>query len=148
MIKHYVIDGNNLIGKMSQSGKRNTSSREQLVLKLDRYFHQKKVNVSLHFDGFEKETISATKIRIFYSQKRTADALIKNEIENHNSSKSICVVTSDFNLMEFARVCSCKVKKSEEFANELKDNIDRDNEEEKIKSISNEEMRKLFLDNS
>jgi len=147
MIKHYIIDGNNLIGKMSQMGKRNASSREQLVLKLDRYFHQKKVTVSLHFDGFEKEIISASRLRIVYSQKRTADALIKSEIENYNSTKSICVVTSDFNLMEFARVCSCKVKKSEEFANELKDNVDRDNEEEKIKSISNEEMKKLFLGN-
>ena len=52
---NYIIDGNNLIGKipslMNLQKKDKQASREKLVYMLDRYFIQKKVNVTLHLDG-------------------------------------------------------------------------------------------------
>lgn len=145
MIKHFIIDGNNLMGKMSSVERIRSITREQLVFRLDRYFDRKKQSVSLHFDGFQKETIPSSKIKISYSQKKEADYEIKKEIENLVSANAVCVVTSDFNLMEFAKVCRCKVEKSEDFLLRLKGKNDNENEEEKIRSISNDEMKKLFL---
>ena len=50
----YIIDGNNLIGKisslMSLQKKDKQASREKLVFLLDRYFSQKKANVTLNLD--------------------------------------------------------------------------------------------------
>ncbi|MBE0551913.1 MAG: hypothetical protein IH619_06000, partial [Ignavibacterium sp.] len=52
---NYIIDGNNLMGKipslMGLQKKDKQASREKLVYMLDRYFIQKQANVSLHLDG-------------------------------------------------------------------------------------------------
>ena len=54
---HYIIDGNNLIGKIKHFSniqkKDKQAAREKLALFLDRYFISKKAKVTLHFDGFE-----------------------------------------------------------------------------------------------
>lgn len=148
MIKNFIIDGNNLIGKISklhelqQHDKQST--REKLAFILERYFHNKKIKVSLHFDGFANDVIKASKLKIIYSGNRTADELIKQEIMNSKNPKVICVVSSDFNVMEFARVNSCLIKKCEDFAEELfyKEKIDE--EEKRIKEINDSEIKKLF----
>jgi predicted RNA-binding protein with PIN domain len=147
-VNKYIIDGNNLIGKIPElwklQKKDKQASREGLAFRLERYFFQKKIEVSLHFDGFPKEAIKARKIKIYYSENTIADNKIKDEIANANNPKLITVISSDFNVQEYAKVNSCSIIKSENFAKELekKDNID--DEEEIVKSISNEEMKRLF----
>jgi hypothetical protein len=55
------------------------------------------------------------------------------------------LVTSDTNLAEFGRVCSCQVIKSEEFAKQLHSENSVDEEQSKIDSInSTEDFKKLF----
>lgn len=148
-MKHYIIDGNNLIGKIKslhQIQKKNKQqSREKLVFKLSRYFRSGKASVSLHFDGFEKDVIRVSGMKIIYSGSLTADEIIKREIEKSKNPKNIILVTSDSNLAEFGRVCSCQVIKSEDFAKLLLSSNSIDEEQTKIDNInSTEEFKKLF----
>jgi len=148
-VKHYIIDGNNLIGKIKSINqiqkKNNQQSREKLAFLLGRYFNKRKASVNLHFDGFENEGIKVSGIKLIYSGSLTADDKIKSEIEKSNNPKNIILVTSDSNLAEFGRVCSCQLVKSEEFAKQLLTLNSVDEEQNKIDAInSTEEFKKLF----
>lgn len=148
-MKHYIIDGNNLIGKiksLNQIQKKNKQqSREKLAFSIARYFSTKKTTVTLHFDGHLNEAINVHGIKIIYSDSNTADDKIKIEIEGSENPKNIIVVSSDNNIAEFARVCSCQVIKSEEFANQLRSLKYADEEQAKIDAInSNDEFKKIF----
>lgn len=121
------------------------ASREKLVYILDRYFVDKKVNVTLHLDGHPGERINSSKMRIVYSENLTADEKIKLQISQSKSPRSITIVTSDSNLAQFAKVCSAKIISSEEFAAEISKSNNALDEEGIIKSINNiDEFKKLF----
>lgn len=147
-MKHFIIDGNNLIGKIKDlwklQKKNPQASREKLAFILDRYFSNKTYKTTLHFDGFPAEAIKTNFVKIEYSENKTADENIKFEIEISNNPKHITLVSSDHNLIEFARVCSCKTKKSEEFAKDINSKSSTDDEQKLAKDISNDEIRKLF----
>jgi len=146
MIKKYIIDGNNLIGKIRINSFRSSekqSVREKLSYILDRYFSKKKFTVSLHFDGFAGPAIKTSSLRIHYSDNRPADDFIRREIETAKNPKLITVVSSDNQLTSFAKACSCSVIKSEVFAKAIFQS-NNDIEDEKIKSISSEEIKKMF----
>ena len=148
-MKHYIIDGNNLIGKISfikqLQKKDKQGSREKLSNMIDNYFSTRKAKVTLHYDGFQQQPIKPENFKIIYSGNKTADDKIKNQIESSTNRKNIIVVTSDNNLIEFARVCSCDVVKSEEFARLMLATKDKD-EDKRIKKMENEidEFKKLF----
>lgn len=142
---HYIIDGNNLIGKISslKNLPDKQSAREKLTLLLEKYFLEKKIRVSLHFDGFENVPIKVSGIKIFYSQNRSADEMIKNEIEQIKNTKNAIVISSDTEIASFAKVCGCQVKSSENFYKELissKGKID----DEKPTDFNKNEFKKLF----
>ena len=146
---NYIIDGNNLIGKitslMSLQKKDKQASREKLVYILDRYFISKKANVTLHLDGHPAGRVSSSKMKIVYSENLTADEKIKKQISQSKSPRNIIVVTSDSNLAQFAKVCSVTVVSSDEFAVEINKSGDKFDEESIIKSINNvDEFKKLF----
>ncbi|MDZ7624519.1 MAG: NYN domain-containing protein [Ignavibacteriaceae bacterium] len=148
-MKHYIIDGNNLIGKdksLNQIQKKNKQhSREKLAFMLGRYFSKRKVSVNLHFDGFENDAIRVSGIKIIYSGSLTADEKIKREIERSKNPKNNILITSDSNLAQFGRVCSCQIIKSEEFAIQLLSSNSTNEEQAKIDAINSaEEFKKLF----
>jgi len=145
----YIIDGNNLIGKISSlmnlQKKDKQASREKLVFLLDRYFIQKKANVTLHLDGHPGGRINSSKMKIVYSENQTADEKIKKQISQSKSPRNIIVITSDSNLAQFAKVCSNTVVSSDEFAAEIKKSTSNSDEEAKINSMNNiDEFKKLF----
>jgi len=148
MIKEYIIDGNNLIGKIKHlhdlQGKDKFSSREQLALILERYFYNKPVKVKLHFDGHYSTPIKVSKIKIEYSDNKPADENIKRDITIAHNPKLVAVVSSDHSVMEFAKLSSCTVMNSERFAKRLKAKEDKDLEEKLIDQISNDEIKKMF----
>ncbi len=148
MIKKYIIDGNNLIGKIPHiwnlQKKDKQASRVKLVSLLQLYFSKKNVNVSLHFDGFAADAIPSGKLKIKYSNKKNADIKIKEEIDLSRNPKVLAIVSSDHNIQDYSRVNSCTVIKSEDFAKQLSQKKDTAAEEEINKSISNDEMKKLF----
>lgn len=146
-MRHFIIDGNNLIGKMQAlKSKDKISERENLAFILERYFSKKKIKVSLHFDGHQNLSIKVTGIKIFYSGSRTADEMIKQEIERSSSRKNTTLISSDNNLREFARVCSCSVVSSEEFVREINSTQTDDEENKIIESMkqNKDEFKKLF----
>jgi predicted RNA-binding protein with PIN domain len=148
-MKHFIIDGNNLIGKIPsiKNLQRNNrqASREKLAFLLGRYFSTGRIMVSLHFDGHVNDEIKVAGIKIKYSGSKTADDKIKNEIERSKNPKNITVVTSDNNVAQFARVCSCEVIKSENFSKQLFTHRHSDDEQSRIEEINNlEEFKKLF----
>lgn len=145
----YIIDGNNLIGKipllMNLQKKDRHASREKLVYMLDRYFIKKKVNVTLHLDGHPANKINSSKMKIVYSENQTADEKIKKQISQSKSPRNMMVVTSDSNLAQFAKVCSSTVVSSEQFSSEMSKTNSGLDEESIIRQIDNvEEFKKLF----
>ena len=148
-MKHYIIDGNNLIGKdksLNQIQKKNKQqSREKLALILGRYFSKRKASVSLHFDGFENDLIKVPGVKIIYSGSVTADEKIKIEIDRSKNPKNNILVTSDSNLAEFGRVCSCQIIKSEEFIRNFSQMNNHKEEDIKSNPVKNiEEYKRLF----
>jgi predicted RNA-binding protein with PIN domain len=148
-MKHYIIDGNNLIGKVTSlrqlQKKDKQGSREKLSIMIDNYFHDNKAKVTIHFDGHVQQPIKPNYSKIIYSNNKSADDKIKKQIETCSSRKNLVVVSSDNNVKEFARVCSCSVISSEEFAGNLQSK-NTDDENEIIKKLNNEvdEFKKLF----
>jgi predicted RNA-binding protein with PIN domain len=148
-MKHFIIDGNNLIGKINSllrlQKKDRQQSRVKLAFLIDNYFQSRNAKVTIHFDGHEQEPIKLINSKITYSQNISADEKIKREIELGKNAKNIIVVTSDNNLSEFAKVCSCTVIKSEEFADNVH-NKNNDDEADRIKGMSNDvnEFKRLF----
>ncbi len=144
----YIIDGNNLIGKikslMNLQSKDKQASREKLVFILDRYFAGKKNSITLHFDGYPKEKINSSEMKIIYSDSITADEKIKRQIDKSSQRKNINVITSDSNLANYARICSCKVISSEDFVKMINTMNREDDEESRIKQLNNDEFIKLF----
>lgn len=145
----YIIDGNNLIGKISSlmnlQKKDKQASREKLVYMLDRYFSNKKTNVTLHFDGHPNARINSSRMKIVYSENQTADEKIKKQISQSKAPRNLSIVTSDSNLAQFAKVCSCKVISSDVFAAEIRKIDAEADEQAKINSINNvDEFKKLF----
>ena len=148
-MKHYIIDGNNLIGKINSihkiQQKNNQYGREKVGFIIDNYFHKKNEKVTIHFDGFKNIPIKLNNAKIVYSDSKSADEKIKKQIESANNRKNLVVVTSDNNIIEFARVCSCFTMKSEEFLRmiEPKEVDEEKNEIDKMKNDL-EGWRQLF----
>jgi len=149
----YFIDGNNLIHKipaLSIASKKNLyDTRINLALILDRYFIDKNVTCKVFFDGFAKDSVKTGKVRIYYSEAKSADELIRKEIENADNYKLISVVSSDNWISNLAKACGCKVIKSEEFGKLIIDNNHKssDNlEKEIINKLNNENWTNIFLE--
>lgn len=147
-MKHYIIDGNNLLHKMKElkslQKENPQSSREILAHKLDRFFTNKKVKVTLHFDGFAQDAIRTSKLKILYSESKTADDEIRFQIDRTKNPKNLIIVSSDHKVLEYAKVNSSNVLKAEELIIEMKKQNVKNEESEIMKSIKNEEMKKLF----
>lgn len=148
---HYLIDGNNLLGKLSNRDKsfraENPSSRELLLIKVISYFHNRKDEVTLFFDGYESDKLRGGKIKIVYSNNRPADQLIRDRIDHSKKRANLVIVTSDNEIRNYARVCSCTTIKSEEFSVNLFERKAPEKEshnDEKTTSEDKEFFLKLF----
>ena len=147
---HYIVDGNNVIGKIPELFKLQKSdkqrSREQLVYLLQRYFHNKKINLTLHFDGFANIPLPLSKGKIIYSENKTADSLIKENIERIKNRKNIILVTSDNELKNFGKACGCTIVSSKDFGKVLTKGSSIDEEKLRTEEINDvEEWKRIFL---
>ena len=148
-MKKYIIDGNNLIGKIRLlsilQSKDKQASREKLAFLIDRYFANKKIEVTLHLDGFANEKINTSRIKLIYSNEISADEKIKKQIEAAGNKRNTTVVSSDNNVREFAKVCGCACVLSEDFAQEFTKGDDADDEESRIKAMEDiNTFKKIF----
>lgn len=144
---HYIIDGNNLIGKIKSlhtlQKKDKQASREGLVNILNRYFAGRKIKLTLHFDGHPNAAFHLSKGKIIYSENQTADSKIREEITHSKNPKLITLVSSDHSLINYARVNSSSVVKSEKFYEEIENSQKGNEESEKVKQLENE--KDVFL---
>lgn len=148
-MKHYIIDGNNLIGKIKELSKIHLKdkkrSREKLAFIIERCSRLKKARITLHFDGFADLPIKIPDVKIIYSENSSADEKIKLQIEKSDNPRNILLVTSDHNLMQFGKVCGCSVMKSEDFYSQHLSATEIQEEEGRIKNIDDvDEFKKLF----
>lgn len=147
-MNHYVIDGNNVIGKVKKlkHKKDKQQSREHLAMRLDGYFSKKKAKATVYFDGHPNGAIRTSFVRISYSYDGIADDVIKRDISNSKNPKKIIVVSSDHGIMNFARACSCGIMKSEDFAKKIMASHSGNEEEQKIAEMKNniDEFKRLF----
>lgn len=149
-MNYYIIDGNNLIGRIKSlqqlQKKDKQASCENLIYFLNRHFAGKKVKLSLHFDGHPNLPLSISKGKITYSFNQQSDNFIRQEIENSLNPRLIILVTSDHSLMNFGKVCGCKVISSDDFYRETEKSTVKNDEAEKISQLekNNEEFLKLF----
>lgn len=139
----YLIDGNNLMPKIRKTSAIQASdpqgAREMLVLLLGNKAVFKKDAISLYFDGYENGRITSSGISIVYSGNKEADFFIRREIDNSRSRSGIIVVSSDHGIINLAKVCGCRVIKSEEMAQMLESSgKNNDDESETIKKLKNE----------
>jgi predicted RNA-binding protein with PIN domain len=147
-MKEYLIDGNNLIHKMKElyalQKKDKQLARERLALRLEGYFASKSVKVFLFFDGFANLPIKTSKVKIIYSENRTADEKIRKHIEHSSNPRNIAAVSSDAEIKRLAQACYADVVKSEDFAKFLYSKALQDEEEKKIRGMDDDEFKKLF----
>jgi predicted RNA-binding protein with PIN domain len=146
---HYLIDGNNLFGKAkdltSFSKKKTVDEREQLVHLLDRFFYGRNCKVFLYFDGYQKIAIRSHKMKIIYSNSQQADSVIKQDISHSKNPKNLYVISSDLEIFDFARVCACHVKTSEELYKEINDKLSIELEEKPESSVGEiDYFKRLF----
>ncbi|HUX60306.1 MAG TPA: NYN domain-containing protein [Ignavibacteriaceae bacterium] len=148
-MKSYIIDGNNLIFKIKSLEKLVNNDkqaiREKLAYMVNNFFYGRKVNVTLHFDGYEKIHLSLPNLKIIYSMNEKADVKIKHQIDSSKNPRNIIVVSSDIEIKNFARVNGCQVLSSLEFSRMLKDNPNKSIRDEKSDiSISTKDWEKIF----
>ena len=62
-MKHYIVDGNNVIHKVKAFSKFiNTdkqSPREKLIFMIENFFQGRTFKITIHYDGFERLPIRA-----------------------------------------------------------------------------------------
>ena len=146
----YIIDGNNIIGKIPElfklQKKDKQRSREQLVYLLQRYYSGKKIHLSLYFDGFENIPLHMSKGKIIYSGNKQADHFIREQIEKTKNRKNVVLVSSDNELKNFGRACSCRIISSEDFVKLLMKGKTEDEEKLRVEDINDvEEWKRIFL---
>ena len=108
-------------------------------------FLKRNAKVSLHFDGYPNKEINVIKIKIIYAKDLTADEMIKEEIERSINPRNLIVITSDSNLRNFARKCSCTIISSEDFSKQIKSPSSAEEESKIIQEMNDlDEFKKLF----
>jgi uncharacterized protein len=127
-IEEYVIDGFNLMYKFPDSesliyeNKIEDAKKSLLNHLLFFYQNSKNISISLYLDGRNLENLSLTEeswneIYIHYSHIRKADYFIKAHIRKSLYHSRITLVSSDKELIHYAKKYGCKYLKSEEFFN-------------------------------
>lgn len=122
----YLIDGNNLLGKIAQSEARQKTGRYTLIAKLVGFQKVTRSRIVLVFDG-GPDPDYLTKIKLnpkftvlLPAQGKTADEVILTLISTEADKKKYLVVSSDYRLYSAARKNGFFAVKSEDFVRELK----------------------------
>ena len=113
-----IIDGNNLIHKIPHLKKlflKDMEAAQSALIETVKSHNGKGDKIMVVFDGLGK----INKPEVTYSKDITADEVIRKKIENFSNTRLLKVVSSDHEIINFARVCGCEVRKSEDFWNEL-----------------------------
>lgn len=121
----FLIDGHNLIGKMKHLCLSDPEDEIKLISHLKKYHTARGKNIIVVFDsndapGPQRPLTLPSGIKVIFAPlKRTADQVIKEMIEKEPNPKGLIVVSSDNEVIRFAKRRRAKVLASEDFAHEI-----------------------------
>lgn len=131
-MQHFIIDGYNVIHAIPSLKKtlahNGESAREMLIHSVSQLTHRKKFRCTIVFDGTTpnnsvKQSAHAP-VHVLFSFPHSADAKIKQMIEQSKNRSLLVIISSDTEIMNFAKVCSCQTHTSKHFANLLSETSD------------------------
>lgn len=121
----YLIDGNNLLGRIAPHELRERSGRDGLVTRLLAFQRVTRARIHLVFDGNPEATptdvVVNPKFTVHYpGEGGSADDVIRDMIAAQTDKRRFFVVSSDRALRELARKKGLAAVTSDVFARELK----------------------------
>jgi predicted RNA-binding protein with PIN domain len=124
MIKHVVIDGYNLAHKLNLKITKGTLQqvRDKVQHLVSKYATRKKCNATIVFDGkwVLENVVQNDYVEVVFSTSgENADTRIKRIIDETPNKSSLCVVSSDNEILNYAKVSRAKTMISEDFIAEL-----------------------------
>ncbi|MFZ4621142.1 MAG: NYN domain-containing protein [Bacteroidota bacterium] len=127
MQQHYIIDGYNVVHAIPSLKKTllhdAVSARELFIHSVAQLTHTKKFRCTIVFDGTTPAATSKQSshapVHVVYSSPLSADARIKQMIEHSKNRSLLVIISSDREILNFAKVCSCQTHTSNHFANLL-----------------------------
>jgi predicted RNA-binding protein with PIN domain len=155
MMNKFLIDGNNLIWKipelknLQKDESTRTSAREKLIFKLQRLSAEKRIKITLFFDGAPHAKLGGN-VQVEYSYERKADELIREAIDKLKTKRTTTVVSSDRWITDYAKVNGCKVLTSDEFfASLVKKKEEKELDKEVLaRDLLDEDWEDIFGENS
>ncbi len=147
---HLLIDGYNVIfksqGLIEKSPDALQQSRNKLIQQLVAYQSQKKIKVTVVFDGKgnvqpDKTTLNRGVNVLFSSFPETADQVIKRILDKEHQTQNTTLVTSDQALAYVARTLGAEVWSVDKFLQQDRKRKQTDLEQHKLKAhISKREL--------
>jgi predicted RNA-binding protein with PIN domain len=121
----YLIDGNNLLGRIAPHELRERSGRDGLVVRLLAFQRVTRARIHLVFDGNPEETPTDIavnpKFTIHYpGAGRSADDVIRDMLAAQTDRRRFFVITSDRAIRDLAKKRGLEAVTSDIFARELK----------------------------
>jgi predicted RNA-binding protein with PIN domain len=121
----YLIDGNNLLGRIAPDELRERSGRDGLVVRLLAFQRVTRTRIHLVFDGNPEATPTDIavnpKFTIHYpGAGQSADDVIRDMLAEQTDRRRFFVVTSDRAIRELAKKRGLEAVTSDTFARELK----------------------------
>jgi predicted RNA-binding protein with PIN domain len=120
----YLIDGNNLLGRISREELKDRRGRDGLIVRLLAFQKVIRRRIFLVFDGKPEgepgEVRVNDKFTIHYpAEGSTADDVIKELLDRQTDKRNFFVVSSDRDIKDFARARGIGAISSDEFFREL-----------------------------
>jgi predicted RNA-binding protein with PIN domain len=124
----YLIDGNNLLGRIAPHELREKGGRDGLVVRLLAYQRVTRARIHLVFDGNPEPTPTDVPVNPkftihFPGAGGSADDVIRDMIERQTDRRRFFVVSSDRAIRELAKKRGLEAVTSDAFARELKATI-------------------------
>jgi predicted RNA-binding protein with PIN domain len=124
----YIVDGYNMLHRIPelrrQAGSGLEAGRKALLVRLAAFRARSRNPVVVVFDGNPEVSGgsgAAGGIEVVFSRKPVnADTAIKQLIDRRKNEAALAVVSSDHEIMWYARACGCEVLSSEAFFSRLK----------------------------
>ena len=124
----YLIDGNNLLGRIAPHELREKGGRDGLVVRLLAFQRVTRARIHLVFDGNPEPTPTDVPVNPkftihFPGAGGSADDVIRDMIERQTDRRRFFVVSSDRAIRELAKKRGLEAVTSDAFARELKATI-------------------------
>jgi predicted RNA-binding protein with PIN domain len=124
----YLIDGNNLLGRIAPHELRERTGRDGLVVRLLAFQRVTRARIHLVFDGNPEPTptdvpVNAKFVVHYPGEGQSADDVIRDMIARQTDRRRFFVVSSDRAIRELAKKSGLESVTSDVFARELKATI-------------------------